>query len=336
MKKFFKTLPLFLVASLSACDIAHQYRQDTLFLFDTVVTVKTTEYHGLMYNVVAQEHTCDILKEVDAISDAYKKRDVTCIYDLNNTNDKIEINGQLYLLLTLALEIKEDTPYFNPFIGSLSNKWKESLAKGKQLSDSVIEEELLKMNNTNLLLEMISDGYKHHHYAQRVGDGLIDVGAIAKGFALDECKAFLHRETEPEYEYMVDAGSSSILLGRNKGDTNYKVKIKDLSKPTYLHLKECFVATSGTSEQGVEIDGTTYSHIISPLTGSAINVYDAVIVISDLKENYGLLTDALSTVFMMSTLEEVKELEKSTGVSVILIDDDNIVYKSESLELYHG
>ena len=33
---------------------------------------------------------------------------------------------------------------------------------------------------------------------------------------------------------------------------------------------------------------------------------------------------------------EVKELEKSTGVKVILIKDDNIAYKSESLELYHG
>ena len=106
MKKFFKILPLLMVASLSACDIAHQYRQDTLFLFDTVVTVKTTEYHGLMYNVVAQEHTCDILKEVDAISDAYKKRDVTCIYDLNNTNDKIEINGQLYRLLLYLINGK--------------------------------------------------------------------------------------------------------------------------------------------------------------------------------------------------------------------------------------
>jgi hypothetical protein len=98
MKKLFKTLPLLLVASISACDIAHQYRQDTLFLFDTVVTVKTTEYHGLMYNVVAQEHTCDILKEVDAISDAYKKRDVTCIYDLNNTNDKIEMKSTIVIV----------------------------------------------------------------------------------------------------------------------------------------------------------------------------------------------------------------------------------------------
>ena len=332
MKKLYKVLPLIVVASLSACDIAHQYPVDTLFCFDTVVTVKTTEYSGLMYSVHVQERTCNIIKEIDAIADAYKSRDATCIYDLNNTNEKIEINEQLYRLLSSAFEAKEKLPYFNPFIGSLSNKWKESLSKKEQLSDSIIREELLKMNNTSLNLEKTDDG---HYYAQRIGNGLIDVGAIAKGFALDECEAYLYRNAEPDYEYMVDAGSSSILLGRNRGDSTYfKVKIKDLSTPTYLHLKECFIATSGTSEQGVTIDGTTYSHIISPLTGSAINTFDSVIVISELKEGYGLFTDALSTSFMMNTLEEVKELEKSTGVNVILIKDDNIVYKSESLELF--
>ena len=330
MQKFLKVLPLVVAASLSACDIAHQYPVDTLFCFDTVVTVKTTEYNGLMYSVHVQEGTCRILKEVDVIADAYKSRDVACIYDLNNTNEKIEINGQLYRLLKSALDAKEKLPYFNPYIGSLSNKWKEALSKKEQLSDSTIEEELLKMNNTNLLLESAEDG---HYYAQRVGDGLIDVGAIAKGFALDECETYLHGHAEPNYEYMVDAGSSSILLGRNKDNSTFKIKIKDLSTPTYLHLKECFIATSGISEQGVEIDGTTYSHIISPLTGSAINTFDSVIVVSELKEGYGLFTDALSTSFMMNTLEEVKELEKSTGVSVILIKDDNIVYKSESLAL---
>ena len=331
MQKFLKVLPLVVVASLSTCDIAHQYPVDNLYCFDTVVTVKTTEYNGLMYSVHVQEGTCRILKEIDAIADAYKSRDVTCIFDLNNTNEKIEINGQLYRLLKSALDTKEKLPYFNPFIGSLSNKWKEALGKKEQLSDSIIEEELSKMNNTNLLLENTEDG---HYYAQRVGEGLIDVGAIAKGFALDECEAYLHNHAEPNYEYMIDAGSSSILLGRNKDNSTFKVKIKDLSTPTYLRLKECFIATSGISEQGVMIDGTTYSHIISPLTGSAINTFDSVIVVSELKDGYGLFTDALSTSFMMNTLEEVKELEKSTGVSVILIKDDNIVYKSESLALF--
>lgn len=333
MNKLLKVLPLLMVASLSACDIAHQYPTDTLFLFDTVVTVKTTEYSGLMYSVHVQKGTCDILKEIDAVADAYNKRDVTCVYDLNNTNEKIEINEKLYRLLSSALAAKEKLSYFNPFIGSLSNKWKDSLSKEEQLSDSIIEEELSKMNNTSLLLEKTDD---NHYYAQRVGDGLIDVGAIAKGFALDVCESYLHKNAEPDYEYMVDAGGSSILLGRKKGGSDFTIKIKDLSAPTYLHLKECFVAASGVSEQGVMIDGTMYSHIISPLTGSAINVFDSVIVVSELKENYGYFTDALSTSFMMNTLEEVKELEKSTGVKVILIKDDNIAYKSESLELYHG
>ena len=331
MKKFFKTLPLLMVASLSACDIAHQYRQDTLFLFDTVVTIKTTEYHGLMYNVVVQEGACKLLKEVDAVADAYKKRDVTCIYDLNNTNEEIEISEQLYNLLKRALEAQTFAPYYNPFIGSLSNKWKDALAKGEVLSESVIQEELIKMKDAELILEW--DG-ENKYTAQRVGDALIDVGAVAKGYALDICEQYLHRNAEPDYEYMIDAGNSSILLGRNKGNTNFKVKIKDLSNPTYLYLKDSFVAVSGTSEQGVKIGDTTYSHIINPNDGSAINNYDAVIVIAPAQgELNGFKTDALSTSLMMSSIEEIKYFDFNSDCSVVVIKDDNIIYSSESLKL---
>lgn len=342
MKKIFKILPLSIVASLTACmDVAHSYPSDTFFCFDTVVTVKTLEYHGLMYSVVVQDRTCEILKEIDAISDAYKKRDVACIYDLNNTNEKIEIDSRLYKLLSLALEIKDDLPYFNPLIGSLSNKWKDALSKNEILSDSVIQEELEKMNNSSLILEMIPDGYEHKHYAQRVGEALIDVGAIAKGFALDQCEAFLKDRSEPEYEYSIDAGSSSILLGNNFDHdhklTSFKVKLKELSEATYLYLDNCYISTSGTSEQGVKIGDQTYSHIINPNDGSAINNYDAVVVITDFSnENNGLLGDALSTSLMMSSLEEIKQLEEEIGFKTLVIKDDSVIYQSKELELHHG
>ena len=331
MNKIIKILPLLLVASLSACDIAHQYPIDTLFCFDTVVTVKTTEYSGLMYGVHVQEGTCQRLKEIDAIADAYKKRDVTCIYDLNNTNEEIEISEQLFNLLKRALDAQRFAPYYNPFIGSLSNKWKDALSKGEVLSNSVIQEELNKMKEADLILEW--DG-ENKYTAQRVGDALIDVGAVAKGYALDECEAYLHRQSDPLFEYMVDAGNSSILLGKNRGGGTYKVKIKDLSTPTYLYLKDCFISTSGISEQGVKIGNNTYSHIINPNDGSAINLYDSVIVIAPAEgNNNGYKTDALSTSFMMSTIEEIKSFDIYSDISVIVIKDDNIVYKSESLEL---
>lgn len=332
MKKFLETLPLLMVASLTACDIAHQYPIDTLFCFDTVVTVKTTEYNGLMHSVHVQEGTCKLLKEVDAVSDAYKKRDVACIYDLNNTNEEIEISERLYNLLKRALDAQTFAPNYNPFIGSLSNKWKDALAKGEVLSETVIQEELNKMKDAELILEW--DG-KNKYTAQRVGEALIDVGAIAKGYALDVCESYLHRYAEPDYEYMIDAGNSSILLGRKKGgSSNFTIKIKDLSKPTYLYLKDSFISTSGTSEQGVKIGDTVYSHIINPKDGSAVNNYDSVIVIAPAQGKMnGYKTDALSTSLMLSSIEEIEYFDYGSDCSVIVIKDDNIIYSSESLNL---
>ena len=59
-----------------------------------------------------------------------------------------------------------------------------------------------------------------------------------------------------------------------------------------------------------------------------------MIVVSSNEFGNGALGDVLSTSFMMSSLEEIKETEKNTGVNVLVIKDDNIVYKSDSLKLY--
>ena len=330
MRRTFKLLPLVLVASLTACDIATRYHSDTLYCFDTTVIVESKEYHGLMYNVVVQEQTCQIIKDVDAISDAYKKREVTNIFDLNQTNDKLEINEDLYWLLHECKELERIAPNFNPLIGSLSNKWKKALEENTALSNDVIEEELTKINNSELVLSMTGD---NTYFAQRKGDALIDVGAIAKGFALDQCQVFLRKHSEPDYEYMINAGNSSVLLGMNRKKNNYKVKLKDLSKDTYLYLKDSYVSTSGISEQKTTIDGVAYSHIINPKTGSAVSLYDTVIVVANGDYGNGALGDVLATSFMMSDLEEIKQSEKENGVNVIVIKDDKILYKSENIEL---
>ena len=132
---------------------------------------------------------------------------------------------------------------------------------------------------------------------------------------------------------MINAGNSSILLGNNRNGSTFKVKLKDL-KDTYLYLKDSYVSTSGISEQKTTIDGVNYSHIINPKTGSAVSLYDTVIVVANGDYGNGALGDVLATSFMMSELEEIKEAEKEIGVNVIVIKDDKILYKSESIELH--
>ena len=327
MRRTFKLLPLVLVASLTACS---KYHQDTLYCFDTAIIVESKEYHGLMYDIDVQSDICDIIKQTDAISDAYKKREVTNIFDLNQTNEKIEISEDLYWLLHECQELERIASNFNPLIGSLSNKWKKALEENKVLSNDVIEEELTKINNSQLVISMTGD---NKYFAQRKGDALIDVGAIAKGFALDQCQVFLRKHADPDYEYMINAGNSSILLGNNRNGSTFKVKLKDL-KDTYLYLKDSYVSTSGISEQKTTIDGVNYSHIINPKTGSAVSLYDTIIVVANGDYGNGALGDVLATSFMMSDLEEIKQSEKENGVNVIVIKDDKILYKSESIELH--
>ena len=109
------------------------------------------------------------------------------------------------------------------------------------------------------------------------------------------------------------------------------MKISDLNN-TYIKLKDCFISTSSKAVQGVKIGDTTYSHIINPFTGSAINENDAVIVVS----SSGALGDALSTSMMMNTVEEIKEIEASQNVKCIVINNKQVIYCNEGLELFRG
>ena len=92
-----------------------------------------------------------------------------------------------------------------------------------------------------------------------------------------------------------------------------------------------FVGTSGNYNQVMKINDVTYSHIINPLTGSAITLNDAVIVVFE-KGYYG---DAMSTSLMFSTIDEVKTLETKYSFKAIVINDNKVSYCNSGLEVLH-
>ena len=233
------------------------------------------------------------------------------------------VDKELYDLLKVSFDVKnEGATYFNPLCGSLAKKWKESLKNQQILAENVVNEELLKMNSSLLV-------FNSDNKIQRLGEAEIDLGGIAKGYALDVAKAYL--DSKNINQYLLNAGSSSTLLGeKNSKDGLFTVGLRDL-EGSYLKLKNCVISTSGIDVQGVDIGGVTYSHIINPITGSAINNYDAVVVIC----NKGYLGDALSTSMMMNTIEEIKTIEQEHNVQTIVIKDKKIVYQNESIEVHH-
>ena len=310
-------LPFIALLSLSSCS-KDTTLTDRFFCFDTYVEIKMFE---------GNEEDLKALKNMfntyDALSDNYQPRELTNIYRLNHKNTEEHVGDTLYDLLKTSLNVQsEGATYFNPLCGSLAKLWKNELNSGKIPSESAINEELDKMNNSSIIL-------RDDVYAQRVGEAEIDLGGIVKGYVLDNVKEYLEKLNYKQY--IINAGNSSILLGeKNTKDGLFNIKINDLEN-SYLKLKNCVVSTSSKSVQGVTINGVTYSHIINPVNGSAINENDAVIVISD-KGYYG---DAMSTSLMMNNVDEIKEIEVGHDIKTIVIRDGNIIYKNEGIEVYH-
>ena len=327
MKKIFRILPLLLVASLTACNNLIE-KTGTGYYFYTEVSYT---FYSKSNKTKAEDEIKKICQEIDNYSDSYQKRTMTNVYDLNQTNVITQIDKGLYELLDVAKNSCLLAKNFNPLIGSLSDKWKEALGKENPevLSDAVIQDELAKIKNSSINLDRVKVGYdKYEYYAERTGEAQIDVGGIAKGFALD--RIF---ETLLKYEvtdYLINCGSSSILLGKKNQSESYTVSLRDVPSAKFK-AHDCVISSSGNDIQGVRIGDTMYSHIINPNTGSAIMENDAVIVITD--NTLGYLGDALSTSMMMNTVEEIKEIEEDLGVKTIVVKDKKIVYNHPDIEL---
>ena len=312
-----KYFPILLVGLLTSCSTNNGLIENKVFSFDTYVESRL--YEGEQSNL---DDIKDILEYYDRVSDNYKKRTGVTIASIGE--EKISVEEKFYKLLKTSIEVSsKGATYFNPLCGSLSKAWKDSLAKKEVLSNEIITSELDKMNHTSLLLE---DNYT----VSKHGDGEVDLGGIVKGYALDEIKEYLISKNITKY--LINAGFSSILLGKkNTEDGLFTVKISDLND-SYIKLKDCVISTSSKSVQGVKIGDITYSHIVNPVTGQAINENDAVIVVSD----SGALGDALSTSMMMNSVDEIKEIEKAQNVKCIVIKEKKMIYCNEGLEVTHG
>lgn len=308
--------PILLTSLLTSCSVS-QPIENRIFCFDTTVTSRL--YEGDQSNL---DDIRDILLYYDKVSDNYMNREGITIRNIGET--PITVEPQLYDLLKASVEAKDKgATYFNPLCGSLSKKWKESLEKKEVLSNEIIKSELDKMNHSSIVL---SD----NNIVSKLGEAEIDLGGIVKGYALDKINEYL--KSQNIEKYLINAGFSSILLGKKNTDDGYfTVKITDLNN-TYIKLKDCVISTSSKSVQGVKIGDITYSHIVNPVNGMAINENDAVIVVS----SSGALGDALSTSMMMNTVDEIKAIETAQDVKCVVVKNKTVVYCNEGLELYHG
>ena len=304
---------LLMLISLAACNSEVTYECTPISVFDTVVTMVFYDdsNYKTYYNDIKAK-----FNEINRISDDFNiNTDKNNVYVLN---DKREVeSGLLKDMLTKVLELKEETNgYFNPFIGRLTHKWKDAIKNNNVLSSTEIEEELSLMNNTTISF----DG----DIIKLEGQGNIDLGAVAKGYALEWAKNYLD-EKEVD-KYYINCGSSSIYVANKELNISLS---KPYSNDSILDFKasNIGIATSSPKYQYSVINGEKYHHLINPFTGYPSNIYDSVNVIG----NNNMKNDIYSTAFFSMSVDDVKEFVKDKDINVMLYKDNEIIYQKEKL-----
>jgi FAD:protein FMN transferase len=164
----------------------------------------------------------------------------------------------------------------------------------------------------------------------------IDLGGIAKGYAVDQAVAIL--QTMGIEHASVSAGGDSRLLGDRRGRP-WMVGIKnpriqaqdDPAAVISLPLEDVAVSTSGDYERYF-IDAQTgerIHHILNPKTGRSANQVMSVTILGP----RGIDTDALSTsVFVLGPQKGLKLIESLPGFDAIVIDQQGQVTYSQGLQ----
>jgi thiamine biosynthesis lipoprotein len=157
----------------------------------------------------------------------------------------------------------------------------------------------------------------------------IDLGGIAKGYAVDRSIEILRR-LGIEHA-MVNAGGDTRLLGDRRGKP-WIVGIRDPRNEgrmvTRLPLEDEAISTSGDYERYFEEEGVRYHHILVPGTGHAAReVRSATVIGPD-----ATLTDGLSTtVFVLGVQRGMELVSRLPGVEAVIVDKDGRIFYSDGL-----
>ncbi|MEM6708625.1 MAG: FAD:protein FMN transferase [Pseudomonadota bacterium] len=157
----------------------------------------------------------------------------------------------------------------------------------------------------------------------------VDLGGIAKGYAVDRAIAILERLGIEQGA--VSAGGDSRIIGDRRGEpwvVGVRHPRRDGEYAVRLPLADTAVSTSGDYERFFERDGVRYHHILDPMTGRSATGSLSVTILG----NEAMLTDALSTsVFVLGATKGIELINRLPGIDAIIIDPKGKLHYSDGL-----
>ena len=260
---------------------------------------------------VAATEALDRVRALNGVFSDYElESEVSRLRETAATDQWVPVSETLWKVLTWSQTLAERTDgAFDVTVGPTVTQWRRARRRHELPPPEA------------LAAALASTGYRKLHFddptrrVQLTVPGMkLDLGGVAKGFALDGAMQAL--KARGIHHALVSGGGDMVLSEPPPGENGWRIELPPLDAPDapatlFLRLKNCALATSGDLFQHVEIDGVRYSHIVDPRTGIGLTDHSLVTVIAPT----GMQADSLATtVSVLGPAAGLRLIAEESGV----------------------
>ena len=261
------------------------------------------------------------IEKVDKLMSDYKSDSEISELNRDGFRRAVKVSESTYEVLQRSIDFSKLTAgAFDVTVGPLVDLWHSAQDTNSLPTDVELQQARSKVGYDKLILDANETSVRF-----AVEDMRVDLGGIAKGYALD--KAVEAMQKGGAVGGMVIIGGEIRCFGLPPaGRSRWQIGLQDPKEAKVgfdagtpllvLHLTDAAVATSGDYRRFVVIKGKKYSHIINTKTGYSSDELASVTIISP----SAIDADALSTaVTVMGAEKGLALIETIPETEAILI-----------------
>ena len=223
------------------------------------------------------EQALDEVDRIDRLMSHYREDSPLSRINRDAARGPVTVDPELFDFVAVALDYSAGSDgAFDVTVGALMKAWGFFRGEGRFPSDAAWSRARaatgfrhVRLNPSERTIRFDRDGVQ------------LDLGGIAKGYAIDRAVGILRREGI--VSALVSAGgSTTYALGTPPDGNQWRVEVQDPLDARRIafdvRLKNRALSVSGVSEKSFERDGVRYSHIMDPRTGRPVQGVLGVIV----------------------------------------------------------
>jgi len=292
------------------------------FAMGTVLTVKVLTHDEKLAEKAADKALAEVRRLHKMFDPNDPESELSFLNKAAGSPEPLPVSADMSRVLRAALRIRKlSGGVFEPAMGKLIALWGfNAERKNLQVPDSSRISAIVESTHwgREIVITAGGDSVKIGEHA-----GSLDMGGIAKGYAVDRAIAVL--ASCGVRKALVNLGGEIGVLGVGSNGRSWRVGVQHPRVNSrhigVIDLTEGFyVATSGDYERYFILGNRRYHHILNPATGypAARGVLSVTVIASSCMEADGMATAA----FVMGADRGIEYLEQSGAKGLILYAED--------------